>query len=476
MKPSFTHHICPEYVFNFGPSGVQRTVPALPNGEQNFYGQEYFSNYGCIAGAFLQRLSERFADWAELAVAIYIADRFSPRRDPRLRKDFAHRRRKIHLQIAVLDLPFWQSTDTQKVLRDALWILTEDDWQVVFTKCNTPLSSCTQEFLITEPILHPVRVALFSGGLDSFAGVALQLQNPALKHVFVSGVTHGRMEAGQRQQMSSLLRNRSNKNVRHLQIGYGLKEKKIRDNTLEGSQRSRAFMHITLGAITALHAGTNELYMYENGFGALNLPFDATQIGIETSKAANPAFHRAMERVVEIISGRPFRIQNPFLFLTKAQALRHAHIDEFGITLAETFSCDRFPDWREGRPQCGTCASCILRRLSIEAADLDDYDLGQGYVRDVKSPLFIPSDSAASVLAHYEGQASALDKALNDKNPWQALALEFPELFEVESALKPNDQSEQDVREALIQLLRNQVAEWKAFSGRAALDRYLVAA
>jgi hypothetical protein len=30
--------------------------------------------------------------------------------------------------------------------------------------------------------------------------------------------------------------------------------------------------------------------------------------------------------------------------------------------------------------------------------------------------------------------------------------------------------------EGLIQLLRNQVAEWKAFSGRAALDRYLVAA
>src|ERR1017187_8964823 len=249
MKPSFTHHKCPEYVFNFGPSGVQRSVPALPNGEQNFYGQEYFSNYGCVAGAFLQRLSERFADWAELAVAIYIADRFSPRRDPRLRKDFAHRRRKIHLQIPVLDLPFWQSADTQKVLRDALWILTEDDWQFVFTKCNTPLSSCTQGFLITDPILQPVRVALFSGGLDSFAGVAFQLRTPAFNHVFVSGVTHGRMESGQRQQMSSLLRHRSNKNVRHLQIGYGLKDKKVRDNTLEGSQRSRAFMHITLGAV-----------------------------------------------------------------------------------------------------------------------------------------------------------------------------------------------------------------------------------
>ena len=476
MKRSFTHHICPEYYFDFGHSGVRRTAPALPNREQDFCGQEYFSNYGCIAGAFLQRLSERYADWAELAVAIYIADRFSPRRDPRLKKDLAHRRRKIRLRIAVLDLPFWESTDTQKALQDALWILTEDDWQFKFSKRETPLTPCAQDFLLANPIIKPVRVALFSGGLDSFAGVAYQLQMPGLNHVFVSGVTHGRMGDGQRQQMSSLLRNNNGKNVRHLQIWHRLKEKKIRDNTLEGSQRSRAFMHITLGAIAALHVGANELYMYENGFGALNLPFDATQIGIETSKAANPIFHRATEKFIEQVSGRPFKIVNPFLFLTKAQALRQAHVDEFGSSLAETFSCDRFPDWREGRPQCGTCASCILRRLSIEAANMDDYDLERGYVRDIKSSAFIPNDSAASVLAHFEEQASTLEKALNHVNPWHALAMEFPDLFEVENALISNVQSEQDVHEGLIQLLRNQVAEWKAFSGRAALDRYLVAA
>jgi queuosine biosynthesis protein QueC len=273
-----------------------------------------------------------------------------------------------------------------------------------------------------------------------------------------------------------LLRNHNGKNVRHLQIWYGLKEKKIRDNTLERSQRSRAFMHITLGAIAALHVGANELYMYENGFGALNLPFDATQIGIETSKAASPVYHRAIEKFIEQVSGRPFQIVNPFLFLTKAQALRQAHVDEFGSSLAETFSCDRFPDWREGRPQCGTCASCILRRLSIEAAHLDDCDLERNYVRDIKSPAFIPNDSAASVLAHYEEQASTLDKVLNHENPWHALTIEFPDLFEVENASITEVQSERDVRKALVELLQDQVAEWKAFSGRAALDRYLISA
>ena len=70
MKKSSLQFTCPEYHFDFGPLGVQRTVPALPGGEQNFYGQEYFSEYGSIAGAFSNRLSDRSADWAELAVAI----------------------------------------------------------------------------------------------------------------------------------------------------------------------------------------------------------------------------------------------------------------------------------------------------------------------------------------------------------------------------------------------------------------------
>ncbi len=473
MKTPTNQQTCPEYRFDFGPLGVQRLVPSLPDGAQNFYGQDYFADYGRIAGAFACRLPARFGDWAELAVALYIADRFSPRRDPRFRRDLVHRRRIISLRIAVLDLSFWQSIKTQELLRKALWILTEDDWRFEFVQREVVPPPCAQDFLFGEPISGSIRVSLFSGGLDAFAGAAFQLQNPDLSHVFVSGVTHGRMEIGQRQQMS-LLRDGSAAFIRHVQVWYGMKEKKIRDNLMERSQRSRAFMHVTLGAVTALHSGVNELYMYENGFGALNLPFDATQVGIETSKAANPVFHRAMEAFVSELSGKPFRIVNPFLFLTKAQALRQSGVAAFGSHLAETFSCDRFPNWREGRPQCGTCASCILRRLSMEAADLSNFDFGSGYARDVKSDLFVPGESAASILSHYDEQALALENALSHENPWQVLATNFPELFEIESSL--NVHGNRGVRESLLQLLKSQVTEWKSFSGRAALDRYLMAA
>jgi hypothetical protein len=107
---------------------------------------------------------------------------------------------------------------------------------------------------------------------------------------------------------------------------------------------------------------------------------------------------------------------------------------------------------------------------------LADCDLGSGYARDVKSDSFVPDNPAASILSHYEEQASTLDKALNHENPWQALATDFPELYEIENALNPDGESEKQVREALLKLLRNQVSEWKAFSGRATLNRYLEAA
>ena len=350
-------------------------------------GKNILPTTGALLVHLYSRLSERLADWAELAIAIYIADRFSPRRDLRLRKGpFAHRRRKIQLRIAVLDLTFWKSTDTQKLLRDALWTLTEDDWNFEFTQRETPLVPCAQDFLIADPTGRSwFGAALFSGGLDSFAGAASQLRN-LRPHPCFCFWSHPRTNGGWSTPTDgapcAMLTGRD---VRYFKnSGYGLKEKKIPEDKLERSQRSRAFMHITLGAISALQAGTNELYMYENGFGALNLPFDATQLGIETSKAANPVFHRAVEKFIHEVGGKPFRIVNPFLFLTKAQALRHAHAGEFGAHLAKTFSCDRFPDWREDRPQCGTCASCILRRVSLEAAGLAVFDSGSGYARKCK--------------------------------------------------------------------------------------------
>jgi hypothetical protein len=76
----------------------------------------------------------------------------------------------------------------------------------------------------------------------------------------------------------------------------------------------------------------------------------------------------------------------------------------------------------------------------------------------------------------YEEQAFALEQALAHEDPWSALANDFPEIYEIEHSITLNGEDEQAVRKSLLQLLRTHVNEWKTFSGRKALRRYLVAA
>jgi len=112
----------------------------------------------------------------------------------------------------------------------------------------------------------------------------------------------------------------------------------------------------------------------------------------------------------------------------------------------------------------------------MEAAGLSNCDLGTGYARDIKFRAFLQCDSATNVLAHYEEQSFTLENALAHENPWVALANDFSELYEIEHSITLSGEDEQEVRKSLLQLLRTQVSEWKAFSGRTALDRRLIVA
>ena len=52
----------------------------------------------------------------------------------------------------------------------------------------------------------------------------------------------------------------------------------------------------------------------------------------------------------------------------------------------------------------------------------------------------------------------------------------FQNFHEIEHSITLDGEDEQEVRKALLELLQTQVSEWKAFSGRAALNRHLIAA
>jgi 7-cyano-7-deazaguanine synthase in queuosine biosynthesis len=466
-----------EFEFTDPQRGFSRRCSSAGTEALDFRDQGYEFPYVRLASTFTRSLPSNLIDLLDIAIAIYLADRFSPRRHAGRKRGPLHQHRAISVCLPVSNRAFWSSKEVTSLLEEALRFLTGDSWNFTFkamSKAAVPVA-CQQIYLFDLPPEREPKVMLFSGGLDSFAGAVHQLEDPERFHILVSGSTHNRMADGQQKQAHRLFAGRPYVG-QHVIISHGLVAKPT-DLPLESSQRSRGFLHISLGAAAGLFLGSHELSVYENGIGAINLPFDASQVGVENSHAVHPKFLWLMERLLARISGTPFFIRTPFLFLTKAEALRHPRMRDFGAGIAETFSCDRFPNWHEHRPQCGACPSCVLRRMSLEAAGLADLDPAAGYTSGINESSASLNSAAAFVLEKFDAQAHRLHKLLATERPWAVLSRAYPELREVQHALfKCSGLSPDEVESRLLRLYGKHADEWKAFSGSRTLERHLCAA
>jgi hypothetical protein len=255
--------------------------------------------------------------------------------------------------------------------------------------------------------------------------------------------------------------------IYHRGIPYGLRWATAQgERKEESSQRRRGFLFLTLGACSALAAGSKELFLYENGIGAINLPDDGTQVGTYNSRATHPSTLLRMEKFIRILTREPFSIHNPFLFSTKAEMCSHEAVRELGESLHLTFSCDGFPVRAKDRGQCGFCTSCLLRRQALELAGLSRYD-NSGYLSDLSSPTFVGSDRQLHALRAMNWQAHRINVALSQSDPWQALVSDFIELQKVELDLcRAGNVQPADLQTKLLHLYSQYASEWRAFSAR----------
>ena len=106
-----------------------------------------------LAIAFCHAIPERMADLLEVAMTVYASDRRSLR-DYR-GANTGHRR--IRIRLGVRDPRFWSRREMHDRLTDYLCWLSDDEWSFDFVRRDAPATA---------------RVSLFSGGLDSLAGLA----------------------------------------------------------------------------------------------------------------------------------------------------------------------------------------------------------------------------------------------------------------------------------------------------------------
>lgn len=420
-----------------------------------------------LSRAFCQAVPAKLADLLDIVMAVYAADR-------RSRRDFkraASGQRSIRVRIGVRNPGLWATEEMAHKLSELLYWLSEDEWSLEFTgRVTAPSSAESDRFLFQLPPDPPVTVSLFSGGLDSLAGLAASTRKSSGgSRILVSGYTHERLAHQQRLQVG-IIRSawkhdghlEGAADVRHLAVPFGIR--KPRGYREEPSQRTRALVFLALGVTTALQAGTDTLWVYENGIGALNLPLNETQLGIDNYRGVHPRSLVLAQDFLSLALDQPVHIRNPFQFSTKAQMCES--LVESGITdaVSHTVSCDGFPQRVRNQPsQCGRCTSCILRRQSLQASGLDEYD--RGYRYDVLRPDVKPPEKNLYDVEAMRGQVHKISRCLKSKYPWRSLCASFPELARTHAEIVDRGDlgSHTEISHRLVELYRTYVWEWGWF-------------
>ena len=198
----------------------------------------------------------------------------------------------------------------------------------------------------------------------------------------------------------------------------------------------------------------------------MNLPLNETQLGVDNFRGVHPRSLMMAEELFGLALDQPLNIKNPFLFQTKAELCKALSPTELAVAAQYTVSCDSFPLRVLGKPQCGFCTSCILRRQSLLASGYKNYDPHTGYLCNVLTNHSNVEPKRLFGLGVMREQVYNLSRCLDSDDSWRSLTISFPELLRTHADLvKRYDLDADETRARFVQLYRTYVQEWKSLPG-----------
>lgn len=263
--------------------------------------------------------------------------------------------RDFHLNIPVHNVEHWQQSSVHTPLIRALRKLTGDIWTINFREREFEHDWPKQRHLeIRNP---PTAVMAFSDGMDSLA--VAELVSKEIKKELVR-VRLGKKAKGPKE--------------RFIAVPYEIKSGKEKN---ESSGRSRGFKFSILSGSAAYLSGCKDIIVPESGQGSLGPAL------VPVSRAAidyrnHPLFFNDMTCFLSRLFDHEVNFEIPRMWNTKGETLAE-YVAQTGDKKKwrETRSC-----WRGSRQtyvdgksrQCGICAACMLRRMSVHAAGLCESD------------------------------------------------------------------------------------------------------
>lgn len=319
----------------------------------------------CVIGEHIQfdenkLLSYCFAEWKPVvfdmlvvAAAVEFCDRLQ-------RRPAIGWSRDIYLEIPVHDKAHWESQNVKAALLSTLSFLTGDRWNIAFVNRKVAETSRTQSSLALPS--GAKAIVPFSDGMDSRAVAALSAIQfgPSVIRVRLGSKKHDQPRNDGRLQPFT-------------NIPYKVKSSERR--FAESSNRSRGFKFSMIAGIAAHLADVDTIIVPESGQGALG-PALIPVVQAYPDYRNHPRFTERMEKFLAALLGHHVSYTFPRLWFTKGETLKafvaeSADHDDCG----DTISC-----WQQNRHvpveghkrQCGICAACMLRRLSVHAAGLTE--------------------------------------------------------------------------------------------------------
>jgi len=334
-----------------------------------------------VTDAFAQHLPGRLIDLLELATYVYTADCEASRElawmDDKSTEPWS---RDFHFVMPVRDLDFWGRKDVHDSLASALRFLSSDEITFDFIKLEKDRAVQGYLQLVDvddTPFYEVDRVIMFSGGLDSLAGVvetAKERKNLVL-------VSHRPAVQTNKRQIWLAKRLREKFEVPLMHVPVWVNKSGF---DRESTQRTRTFLFSALGVAVASVLKARGVRFYENGVVSLNWPLADEALRTRASRSTHPESLRRLQDFYRLVlNSADFSIDNPYVFKTKTEVV--SVIGEKGAGDLVRHSCSCVHTMFQPRDQwhCGRCGQCVDRRIAILAAGMETQDSEDDYVSDV---------------------------------------------------------------------------------------------
>ena len=391
------------------------------------------------------------ADIIDLAVAIHASDRLAS-------QDFDQQRR-LEVTLPVRHPELLGKSSVQLKLTELLDWTTGSQWYFDFKMRNAPGRSLEQQPTLPLAIApQDSEVTLWSGGLDSLAGLYTRLQKyPDKSFVLLGSGGNNTVYARQKSvalEVQSIFPSRLNP------LRIPIRFDKSAGKEKNKYSRARGVVFMLVGLACAYLMDRRELYLYENGIGAINLPYRASAIGLDHSRSVHPLTLLMVSEFVSELLGDNLRVKNPFLFSTKAEMCQALAKDDKKDLVPLTQSCDS-RHRKKSAQQCGYCSSCILRRQALSAAKIEDKT---SYVVLNEGPR---SKDRSLHFRNMDEQVKTFRRLLNTSDDptlkWKALTREFLTLDDiVDRGAEAESLLPDKMRNPLLRLYQTYVCEWEA--------------